>query len=133
MTTPTIPPGGGPTYSMVVQLAGSHIQSTPDIARIRLNGRHVVLGLDAVARASSGGADRACAVDLRHDGRSLLAGPLAVTATAVGEASMVNLLSAGGPVRPRVAAGGVLSVGLALSGTAPDYRDITLTLHLART
>lgn len=132
MSTPNIPPGGAQSYAIAVQLSGSYTADTPNVSRLRLNGRHMVLGLDAFVRASSGDG-QSCAVDLTVGGQSLLAAPLAITAAAGTSATMVNLSATGGPIRPRVADEGVLSFGLTIGGTNPAYRDITLTVHLART
>lgn len=131
MPTPNTPNGGARGYTMVVQLSGDLTATTANLARVKLNGRHVVLGVDAIARASTG-TGQSCALDLTVGGSSILAAPLAVTATAATSATMVNLTASSGPYRPVIADEGILSVNATLAGTNPVFKDITLSVHLAR-
>ncbi|SMH62845.1 hypothetical protein [Azospirillum agricola] len=130
MPTPHTPNGGARAYTMLVQLSGDHTATTANLARVKLNGRHMILGMDAVARASTG-TGQSCALTLSVDGASLLVAPLGITSTAVTSATMVNVPSTGG-LRPAVADEGVLSIGATLAGTSPVYKDISVSLHLVR-
>lgn len=131
MPTNQTPSGGARGHTMVVQLSGDHAATTANLARVKLNGRHMVLGVDAAVRASTG-AGQSCALDLTVGGVSLFTAPLAVTATAMTSATMVNATSSGGSFRPVVADEGILSIGATLAGSNPVYKDITLSIHLAR-
>ncbi len=129
MPTPNPPSGGARGYTMAVQLSGDHTATTANLARIKLNGRHTVLGVDAIARASTG-TGQSCALDLTVGGVSLLAAPLAVGTLDVASATMVS--QPAGHYRPVIADESVLSISTTLAGTNPVYKDITLSIHLAR-
>jgi hypothetical protein len=122
MPTKNFPLGAG-VLLLPLHLSGQYTANRTAIARLKLPFAADLVGVSASARAS-GGTTPTLTVDVQKGGVTMLAAPVAVTAGAVAEATIV--------ASSQIADESVITIDLAIGGTTPTWDDITVNLTLVR-
>ncbi len=107
---------------MVLHISGQYTASTTAVARLQLPFRAKLLGVSASARAS-GGTSPTLTVDVQEAGVTVLSAPIAVTAGAVTEGTVVD---------DDLADESIITVNLAIGGTSPTWNDIVVLITVLR-
>jgi hypothetical protein len=116
-------PLGAAVLPLLVHLSGQYTANRTAVARVRLPFAADLVGVSVSARAS-GGTAPTLTVDVQKGGVTMLAAPVAVTAGAVAEATIV--------AASQIADESVITIDLAIAGTTPTWDDIDVLLTLVR-
>ena len=116
------PATGAPGYTpMAIPLQGTYSSSTTAAVTWKAPTGYRVMHASVTARAVTG-TNPTLTVDVKSAGTSILSAPVAVTAGSITDAVLGT--------SPKLVDEGAVSVNLAIGGTAPKWRDITLFMLL---
>ncbi|GAB4184215.1 MAG: hypothetical protein OHK0024_24360 [Thalassobaculales bacterium] len=120
MATLNIPPAIPGGFCWPILIAGARTATAAGVVGIKVPQGFRVLGVSAYARSATG-TSPTLTVDIKAAGSSILTTPVAVTAAAAAEASLVAGVS--------VADEALITIDLAIGGTdTPTWNDITVTI-----
>lgn len=105
-----------------LHISGQYTATTVAVARFTLPFEANVLGVSASARAS-GGTSPTLTVDVKEAAVTILSAPITVTAGAVAEGTVTDIL---------LADEAAITIDFTIGGTSPTWNDIIVLLTLAR-
>lgn len=120
--TPNVAVGAGQVAVFPLHFSGQYTATTANVARFAIPFPCDALGVGASARAS-GGTSPTLTVDVLEAGATILSAPIAVTAGAYSEGTIVDAA---------LADEALITVTLTIGGTSPTWNDITVLLTCAR-